>query len=198
MDVLGLIKHYQLKPRGVIQVGSHHGEEIPMWNEMGVKQVHFEPVMKNFLKLQELYPYVLAFPVALGDFSGEAEMHTEDINGGQSCSLLRPKSHLELLPWIDFNGREKVTVHPLDDYGFATQDSNFIYMDVQGYELQVLRGGRQTLRQIDFIFTEVNKAEVFEACAQIEELDYFLLPLGFRRVATEWHGQDFGDALYVK
>ena len=70
-----------------------------------------------------------------------------------------------------------------------------MYVDTQGYELEVFKGAINTLKHIDFIFCEVNRAEVFEGCAQIGELDAFLADQGFKRVETEWHGGDFGDSL---
>lgn len=198
MNVPEKIAKYGLHPRGVIQVGSHHGEEIPVWEGLGIPHVHFEPIHSNCEKLLELHPGAKVFPVALGARAHHAVMFTEMVNGGQSCSLLAPKKHLEILPWIVFNGTETVSVATLDSMPLDFPLYNFIYMDAQGYELEVLNGAGDTLAGIDFIFTEVNRDEVFSGCALVEELDAFLLSYGFRRVETEWHGGDFGDALYVK
>ena len=30
-------------------------------------------------------------------------------------------------------------------------------MDVQGYELEVLKGGLETLKQVDYVYCEVNR-----------------------------------------
>ena len=32
-------------------------------------------------------------------------------------------------------------------------------MDVQGYELEVLKGGLETLKQVDYVYCEVNMYE---------------------------------------
>lgn len=200
MNVEEMIAKYNLKPRGVIQVGSHHGEEIPVWQQIGVPHVHFEPVKANVDVLLQKYPGVDGFSVALGNADGMKEMFTETVNGGQSCSLLQPKNHLYLLPWIAFTAKEWVRVRRLDDVDLPLGRSqyNFMYVDVQGYELQVFMGGINTLKGIDFIFTEVNKTDVFDGCAKIGELDAFLADQGFMRKETEWHGVEFGDALYVR
>ncbi len=197
MNVPEMVAKYDLKPLGVIQVGSHHGEEIPVWNSMGIRQVHFEPIQSNWEVLKARWPEVNCFPFALGNRDGTAEMKTETVNGGQSCSVLEPRLHKTLLPWIEFNGTEHVRMMKLD-HVVPVGMYNFMYVDVQGYELEVFKGAGATLMCIDFIFTEVNRAEVFEGCAKIEELDAFLGERGFRRVETEWHGGDFGDSLYVK
>jgi FkbM family methyltransferase len=197
MNVPAMVEKYNLKPKGVIQVGSHHGEEIPMWNDMGVRQFHFEPVRDNYMVIMTKYPNVKVLPVALGNDEGIMPMFTEKVNGGQSCSLLKPKKHLEILPWIVFDGTEHVTVERLDSFTICSE-FNFLYVDAQGYELEIFKGAEKSLAKIDFIFTEVNRAEVFEGCGQVEQLDEFLGSLGFKRVETEWHGGDFGDALFVK
>jgi hypothetical protein len=69
-------------------------------------------------------------------------------------------------------------------------------MDVQGFELEVLKGGKQTLDQVDYVYTEVNRDEVYEDNVYIEELDVFLSD--FSRVETEWTGETWGDALYIR
>lgn len=199
MNVLALINKHGLFPRGVIQAGSHHGEEIPLWESMGIHHCHFEPVSENWRILTEKFPKANAWPAALGRLHNtRAVIHTETVNGGQSCSLLKPKDHLRILPWIKFDGEEEVLVVSLDGLGLKWTEYNFLYLDVQGYELEVLKGAEKTLAGIDFIFTEVNRAEVFEGCGQIGEVDAFLADQGFRRVETEWHGGEFGDALYIR
>jgi len=196
MNVPEVLKSHHLAPSGVIQVGSHHGEEIPMWNSLGLKQVHFEPIISNYKKLMADHPEAVVYPVALGCENCVTEMFCETVNGGQSCSLLEPAKHLEILPWIKFNTRQKVIVCRLDEFEF--KGYNFLYIDAQGYEMAVLIGARRTLEEVDVIITEVNRAEVFKDCAQIYEIDSFLWSCGFKRVETEWHGGDFGDALYVR
>lgn len=202
MNVEEMVIKHSLKPRGVIQVGSHHGEEIELWRRLRVMQVHFEPLKSNVDVIMQKYSDIKGFTFALGNENGWKRMFTETVNGGQSCSLLQPKEHLRILPWIDFNGEEMVQVRRLDDIiedgAISALDYNFMYVDVQGYELEVFKGAEHTLASIDFIFTEVNRGEVFEGCALVEELDAFLGKHGFKRVETEWHGGEFGDALYVR
>jgi hypothetical protein len=71
-------------------------------------------------------------------------------------------------------------------------------MDVQGYELEVLKGSKKTLENVEYIYTEVNRANVYDGCVQIEELDSFLRGFGFGRKETNWEGVTWGDALYIK
>ena len=71
-------------------------------------------------------------------------------------------------------------------------------MDVQGYELEVLKGGAKILEQVDYVYCEVNRAEVYENNAMIYEIDEFLEGFDMVRKETDWGGQIWGDALYVR
>ena len=51
---------------------------------------------------------------------------------------------------------------------------------------------------IDYIISEINRDEVYENCAKVEEVDIFLGQFGFERVETDWAGYTWGDALYIK
>ena len=64
--------------------------------------------------------------------------------------------------------------------------------------MEVLRGGTKTLENIDAMIVEVNKAEVYEDCPLVEDLDEFLAKFGFNRVTTAWQTDSWGDALYAK
>ena len=86
----------------------------------------------------------------------------------------------------------------LDSFSEETQGFNFINMDVQGYELEVLKGGSETLKHVDYVYCEVNRDEVYENNAYIEELDEFLSEYEMDRVETDWSGGILGDALYVR
>jgi hypothetical protein len=75
---------------------------------------------------------------------------------------------------------------------------NFLCLDVQGYELEVLKGAGKTLKQIDYILCEVNKDKVYDKCCHVNEIDDFLSTYGFERILTNWEGIIWGDALYLK
>lgn len=193
---------YQMNITGIIHIGGHYGEEIEEYVSNGIQNiVIFEPLKRNFDVLYEsvrgLSADINGYQVALGTQSGTATMFVSN-NDAQSSSILRPKEHLIQHPQVQFNETEEVQVETLDSYGLV--DCNFINMDVQGYELEVLKGGMQTLNHIDYIYCEVNRGEVYENNVYVEELDEFLSSYDFERVETFWPRKDYlwGDALYIK
>lgn len=205
MNFKDLIQKYNLKITGVIIAGAHHGNEIPTYLNEGIEKIiAFEPCNLNHKELKKNYgnnKNIEIWPFALGSASGEIEMYIETANQGQSNSILEPKLHLEQYKHIKFHIKEMVFITTLDkvifsDFEMAT--ANFLDIDTQGYELEVLKGATETLKTIDYIYTEVYRDNVYHGNPMISEIDDFLLPFGFTRVETNWDGQTWGDAFYIK
>ena len=186
--------------KGIIHIGAHYGEEISEYIDNGIQDIIlFEPLVENFdilsKKVKTLNANIEGYQVALGSKKGDATMYVSD-NEKQSSSVLKPKVHLTHHPHVKFPSTEEVEVHLLDDYN--SKDYNFINMDVQGYELEVLKGGTKTLEHVDYVYCEVNRDEVYENNAYVEELDEFLSEYNMKRVETDWAGDIWGDALYIR
>ncbi len=199
LNLVKLVETYNLKIKGVLHIGAHFGQENSTYNQLKIEnKIFFEPVRKSYIKLCENVGIKYCRNVALGNFSGEIDMFIEDANQGQSSSILKPSLHLIQYPHIKFNNSERVKISTLDSEIFDRVLFNFINIDVQGYEKEVFLGAKETLKYIDYIMTEVNRAEVYENVARVEDIDLFLMDFGFRRMLTDWAGGTWGDALYVK
>lgn len=201
LDFDKLVRKYGMKVSGVIHIGAHHGQEHPIYRRNGIANVaYFEPLKKNFMVLKRsiVDKDVQFFNFALGASPGHVEMFVETANGGQSSSVLEPALHLMQYPNITFDSKETVEMRRLDDVDLGGKAFNLINIDVQGYELEVFKGAAETLRRIDFVISEVNRADVYKDCTRVEQLDEFLGAYGLKRVETSWDGSTWGDALYVK
>lgn len=190
------------KINGIIQVGAHLGNEYDSLSKLSSNILMFEPQKKIYNELVEKLGSkegVKIENVALGSESKTAIMFVENANGGQSSSLLLPALHLLQYPGIKFENSETVNVITLDQY-FEINDFNYnlLTLDVQGYELEVLKGSTKILNKVDYILCEVNRAELYQGCPMVEEIDEFLNQFGFTRIQTSWDGHTWGDALYKK
>lgn len=200
LDFSHLVNKYQLKIKGIVHIGAHHGDEHKTYLMHNITNlIYFEPVKKNFEVLKssvgsgyELHNF------ALGNFEGEVDMFIENNNRSMSCSILEPSLHVEQYPWIQFTEKETVKISKLDNFKIDTEKYNMINIDVQGYELEVFKGGENTLLGIDYIMTEINRDELYKNCAKIDELNEFLLKFGFELVEQEWAGVTWGDGFYMK
>jgi FkbM family methyltransferase len=195
-----LKKKYNLNINGIIHVGAHYGEEVSDYIESGVQDIIlFEPLQDNFNvlsnRMKNLNANILLHNVALGSILQKSIMYVSD-NEAQSSSILVPNVHLTHHPNVNFPDIEEVSVDVLDN--FDCGNSNYLHMDVQGYELEVLKGATETLKHIDYVLCEVNRDELYEGNAYVEEIDEFLKQYGMERVETYWMGDIWGDALYIK
>jgi FkbM family methyltransferase len=196
-----LIEKYQINVSGIIHIGAHYGTEVSDYVNFGIDNiVLFEPLEKNFDILKEnikdLNADIDAYCCALGNDNKKIIMNISS-NEAQSSSILSPKVHLTAHPEVIFDGTEEVQMRKLDDFDF--NNCNMLVIDVQGYELEVLKGATKTLNDIKYIYCEVNRDEVYENNAYIEDIDKFLLLHRFNRVETQWYYTEvWGDAFYIK
>lgn len=200
LNFTDLKKKYNMNIKGIIHIGAHYGEEVLDYIQNGIQDIIlFEPLSENFdilfERVKNLNANIDAHQVALGSKIGKTIMYVSD-NEKQSSSILKPKVHLTHHPYVNFPSHEEVEVNLLDKYN--CRDCNLLCMDVQGYELEVLKGAIKTLNNIDYVYSEVNRDEVYEGNAYVEEIDKFLQQYGMERVETNWAGEIWGDALYIK
>jgi len=195
-----LVKKYDLKIKGVLHIGAHFGEENSSYDRLNIKnRIFFEPLESNFKVLKNnISEKFQIVKKALGNENKKVSMYIETANKGQSCSILEPLIHLQQYPHIKFESTEEVEMIRLDDFEFKKNNYNFMNIDVQGYELEVLKGSENTLKSIDYIMCEINRDEVYKNCAKINELKDFLSIYGFILVEETWDGYTWGDGFFIK
>jgi FkbM family methyltransferase len=196
-----------MKIRGVIDVGAnyvHLQKEFDEWRKRGAtKFLLFEPVTESYNKMLDfIFSYVPAqyyvdtYNIALGDMTGKVMMNIEKNNNGQSSSILPPKVHLKQYPWIKFTDTEEVIIDLLDNIDYDRMLYDFLHIDVQGYELEVLKGATGSLEYINEIECEVNTEELYEGCPMLIDIDFFLHQHGFERTDLKMLCHNWGDATY--
>lgn len=201
LDLKNLKTKYNLNIEGVIHVGAHFGKEYVVYNELKIKnKIFFEASTKTFEILKQNLSHTDSLLVnkAVGNANQPIILNIETANEGQSNSLLNPKLHLQQYPHIQFIQQETVDMVRLDDFLQDKEKYNFLNIDVQGYELEVLKGCELLLNKIDYIMAEINKAELYENCAHVEQIIEFLKPYNFHLVEENWLGGTWGDGFFIK
>lgn len=118
-------------------------------------------------------------------------------NNGQSSSVFGLGSHKLSYPEILVSGTLEMTTSMLDEL-LGTDSHDFLNLDIQGAEYEALEGLGPRIEQFNFVYTEVNRGQVYEGIKQVEQLDDFLAAKGSQRVATVWTSEDWGDSLYLR
>lgn len=185
--------------RGIIHIGGHYGQEYLKYKNKNVQNImFFEPVPSSFAVLKaKLEGKAILVNKAVGAESKRIEMFIAT-NQSMSSSILQPKLHLKKHPEITFDSKIQVDMVKLDDMNIDKNCYNMLVVDVQGYELEVFKGAKTLLKNIDCIVTEVNTEELYTNNPLVEDIDVFLGQYGFLRIETKWMPTGWGDALYVK
>ena len=200
LDFNSLYNKYKLDIKGVLHIGAHYGQEDFYYRNKNINNVmYFEPLKKNFEVLKSnVSNNSILHNIALGNERKKINMFVETNNKGMSSSILKPKLHLTQYPNIVFDQTEEVEMYRLDDIVFDRENFNFINIDVQGFELEVLKGAEKTLNSIDYIISEINKVELYENGTILNDLVTFLKKYNFTLVEEDWAGVTWGDGLFIK
>ena len=184
-----------------VHVGANVGEELQFYKDLGVSKLYyFEPREEALVELMDnCKTYrkqmdIIIFPIGLGANKDEKQIYS----GGQSSSFLPPKIHLNVYPGIHFNEGKTLSVRRGDQILPDNLEIDLLNLDVQGYELEVLKGLGNLLNKTKIIYTEINTVELYEKCSTVEYLDAYLFSFKFKRVRTSLQVSEWGDAIYIK
>lgn len=208
MDIRQLFPKYGLSLKGVLHIGANVGEEVLVYNELGItKQIWIEANPEIFPQLcQNLSKYnseeVIALNYCIGDENKDTVLHVSN-NAGLSSSVLDLGTHKDAHPEVHYIKDIPMKMYRVDSI-YGIQDTilgcDFLNIDLQGFELNALHGMGGLLQQFKAAYLEVNQKELYKGCALINSIDLFMIEKHFRRVETKWWfgNVGWGDALYIK
>lgn len=180
----------------IIEAGAQLGEDTGWMSELwkGGTIYAFEPNPTSYEQLKSIAEgchNVVAEPLALSDKTGEAYFY---LAGGAS-SLLKPtKCFNDVYFHSDLDRPIKVEKITLDEWaarrGITAID--FLWLDMEGNELNALRGASSILKSVKAIYTEVNFQKFWEGCVTYPELKKWLENEGFvniwEDIVPDWQG----------
>jgi len=174
---LETLKQSGFKPAFCIDVGAYTGEWTKMFlsifPESRVLMLEAQEAKRQFLeKLTETAPGQISLEIALlGPQDGKSvefsEMETGSSVFAESSSYAR-STHNRLTTRLD-------TIVSNGPYPVA----QFLKLDVQGYELEVLKGSSSTLRTADAVLMESSLIPINNGCPTISEVMRFMDDNGF-------------------
>lgn len=175
----------------VLDVGANvgqYGRRLREWGFQG-RIVSFEPQREQFGQLARLAGRDgnwECLRLALGAADGEAELVVAARSELSSLLSFR-ESVTESPDWRPV-GTEIVPTRRLDAIApevLRNGDRAFLKLDTQGYELDVLRGGAETLRKVEGVEAELLLAPLYEGQADQHDVVALLESEGFRLVAIQ-------------
>jgi FkbM family methyltransferase len=190
---------------GVLHVGGHFGEEYDLYKSVGAQTVvFFEPVPKFYKELRRRLGKKDDVHIVQQAMGSTVERREIFVNrgAGESTSFLQPT---KLYDGFFEKRKLKLVISTLDDALPRLPDPqqyNLLVTDTQGFDLEVLKGASQTLRQVDYVYTEVSEGHYHDE-PSLSDFDALLNPFGFElaehRMYGSWKGNDrWGDIFYRK
>ena len=173
------------QPTLVVDIGANTGEFIMNARVAYPKAsiLAFEPHPTAIESLRAKYQndaQLTIQPVGLGSQSGSSTLYMTAFS--PSSSVIKPTTEAQEV---------SITIHTLDQYvdRIPANAQVLIKIDVEGYELEVLRGGVQFLSRANYVYLEVRTTDVI-GCS-FDEVYQFFYSIG-------WQYLGGYDSLYSK
>jgi FkbM family methyltransferase len=164
----------------IVDIGGADGNTSIIFSKaFGKANIYvFEPIESAYSVLRENvkdYPNIIAVNKGLGSREGRLNIHLAKRT--TASSLFQMEKQIAD-PFFSENltekGVEEVEISTLDKELPADIQVNIIKIDVQGYELEVLRGGMQTLKRTDIVLLEMQNHKLYRDAPEYYDLDKFL------------------------
>lgn len=163
----------------------------------------FEPVPSLFDQAKQKinnFSNVEIYQVGLSDKTGSEKMYLSDISNSVcgSSSLLKPKDHLTIHKDITFKNELEINTTTLDDWLFGKNINtiDFMWLDIQGSEPNVLAASPKTMGITKYLYSEVSLIETYDGVIMYPDFKVFLENNNFEMVFEDLPWKDMGNVLY--
>jgi FkbM family methyltransferase len=189
----------------IIDCGAHDGlDSINFAKLLPKSTIHaIEPVPHIYEKLKnntKVFKNINTYNIAISDKQGEVTINISEGTSDASSSLLQPKEHLKTNPNVYFLTKVSVTSETFDTWckKYNISDVDFMWLDMQGYELAALKNAPEVLEKCKVIYTEVSKLEEYKDQGLYKDLLTFLNGKGFIVYKEFFDDENHGDVLFIK
>ena len=201
-------KTFSIPTSGIIHAGAHLGQEMHVYKSLGLNEIVWIEANPNiFFQLKKLISNesnqraIQACLWSKNDFEVEF-----NIAGNQesSSSILEPYLISASHPEVLLKKKIILKTRTLDSIVFpdlvAKKESDYriLVLDVQGAELEVLKGAERFLSEIDSVFLELSNRKLYKGNSSIKKITEFMRQREFSFVASEIDlGTGWGEGLFI-
>jgi FkbM family methyltransferase len=143
-----VLKHLLSKNASILDLGANNGEYCFFFQEIiqAKEIIAFEPIPSLYRKLIRNFPKIQVFPFAISASSGSSELHIPYINEKR----VETRAKLDDLKELGETKTKRISVEirTLDDLFFDKNSKfDFIKIDVEGHEMQAIRGASKVIKR---------------------------------------------------
>ena len=195
-----------------LEAGAFNGQDtLAMASHFPHATIHaFEPLPEIYTQLTKNVqdtPSIKTYPVALSDQTGSATFYVADHpkRPGKICqagSLLAPQERLNHSP-ITYPYTTQVPTITLQEWAHQNHVAHidFMWLDMQGHELAVLKASPDILKTVKALYVELNFIQAYEGQPSAAQLHQWILSQGFTLKGADYLEKPthfFGNHLYHK
>lgn len=191
-------------PKKVFDIGAFTGDVSAGISELYRPEfmalVEPNPEMAKLIRAKTFAPGQMVFECALGREAGRADFNVVSFPAASSVLEISPGMGELFHQPMDIERRIRVEMRTLDDIfresGVDTVD--LMKVDVQGYELEVFKGGKSALEHTKIVVAEVMFFEHYRGQPVFGDIYGYLKDSGFRlRAMAGWVYDRKGLALFA-
>jgi len=166
----------------VVDIGANKGQFALLATELypSATIYCFEPLAEPAARLRKMLGVkITLFETAIGPCEGQGIIYVS--RRPDSSSLLPIGRQAELSPGTELHEERVVPVAPLTNY-FSREDIKYpamLKIDVQGYELEVLRGCEPLLFYFQYVYVECSFVELYRGQALVSRVISYLIQRNF-------------------
>jgi len=206
--ILDLVGKFMPRKPTIFEAGGHWGTDTTILAKKWPKGtlITFEPNPHAFEILSgatQGLTNVRKYNLAVNNYNGTAVLYVCHGSNGDNPDFEGASSLLESSDWMrgNYQGpKVEVPCVVLDDWCRKNKIPNidFMWLDLEGLELQVLKSSPKILKTVKVIYTETNFREFRKGMTSYENLKKFLEKSGFK-LLSHWYWVNFqGNAIFVK
>ena len=174
-----------LAPEVVVDIGANVGQFSLLARGLfpAANVYAFEPLARPAAKYRRLFDndaQVSFFQAAIAPGAGRRQMHVSARDDSSSLLPISP-GQVEFAPGTQEARREDVVLAPLDQFIRAEDIAGpaLLKLDVQGFELEALKGCETLLSRFNHIYVEISFFPLYEGQVLAAELIEWLAARGF-------------------
>jgi FkbM family methyltransferase len=175
----------ETNPETIIDIGSNKGQFVMLIEQLFPNKVihSFEPLDEPLKKQKKFFSYkknIFFYNFALGSQTGTREFF---VTKRMDCSsFLRVDTKKIENDIFKIDEKKNIQIKTLDEI-IMNQNINkpiLIKIDVQGFELEVLKGALELLKKVDYLLIEVSDNTIYEEQPLSIEIITFLESKNFK------------------
>jgi FkbM family methyltransferase len=204
---MGPVKFFSISKaqhsKQILHIGAHEGQELNAYSMLGFKDIFWvEAIPEVFERLKNRVGESNCASALLWSSSGE-KLKFNVANNEVSSSVF---SFTDKTPWDNVRMVREIelqtsTLDTLILKGILREDfldGALLVLDVQGAEMEVLKGSLESILLFQAVSVEVSRKHFYQGSAKYKSIHLFLKSHGYKKIA-EWIDPKMGhgDALYV-